>query len=50
MSEQLVRVTAARCYLYETKVCLLVHSRNRDERIPGVGYGFFESPKYRMPR
>ena len=31
VSEQLVRVTVARCYLCETKVCLLVHSRNRDE-------------------
>ena len=33
MSEQLVRVTADRCYLCETKVCLLVHSRNRNERL-----------------
>ena len=30
--EQIVWITAARCYLCETKVGLLVHSRNRNER------------------
>ncbi len=31
--EQVVRVTSARCYLCETKVGFLVHSRNRNEQL-----------------